>query len=113
MRCQSSDCKKLDPGIAVEHQSCTMNKIIDALESERARIDKALRILRGETAESKARLGRLSLAARARISEAQSILRGETTESKARLDRLSPAARARISKAQKARWKQYRKQQAA
>jgi len=90
-----------------------MNKIIDALESERGRIDKALRILRGETAESKARLGRLSPAARARISEAQSILRGETTESKARLDRLSPAARARISKAQKARWKQYRKQQAA
>ena len=61
-----------------------MSKIIDALESERARIDKALRILRGET-----------------------------TESKARLDRLSPAARARIAEAQKARWRQYRKQQAA
>jgi len=61
-----------------------MSKIIDALESERARIDKALRILRGET-----------------------------TESKAHLDRLSPAARARIAEAQKARWRRYRKQQAA
>jgi hypothetical protein len=66
-----------------------MSKIIDALESERARIDKALRILRGETT------GR------------------ETTGSKARLERLSLAARARISKAQKARWIRYRKQQAA
>jgi hypothetical protein len=61
-----------------------MSKIIDALESERARIDKVLRILRGDT-----------------------------TGSKARLDRLSPAARARISEAQKARWRRYRKQQAA
>jgi len=76
--------KKLDPGIAVGHRTSVMSKIIDALESERARIDKALHILRGET-----------------------------TESKARLDRLSPAARARIAEAQKARWRQYRKQQAA
>jgi hypothetical protein len=61
-----------------------MSKIIDALESERARIDKTL-----------------------------FILLGETTESKARLHRLSPAARARISEAQKARWRRHRKQQAA
>jgi hypothetical protein len=66
-----------------------MSKIIDALESERARIDKALRILRGQST------GR------------------ETTGSKAGADRLSAAARARISKAQKARWIRYRKQQAA
>ena len=66
-----------------------MSKIIDALESERARIDKALRILRGQST------GR------------------ETTGSKAGVDRISPAARARISKAQKARWIRYRKQQAA